>query len=61
MEMTRLNSMYYDVPSWPGLSRPSTPRRRHSAKLSHVDARIRSAHDEGVASSALTFCRIGSL
>jgi hypothetical protein len=43
--MTRLDSMHY-VPSWPGLSRPSTPRRRHSAKLSRVDARIKSAHDE---------------
>jgi hypothetical protein len=53
-------SINYGEAPWAGLSRPSTPRHRRSAKRSHVDARItpghfvpRAAHDDSHCSSAL--------
>jgi chromosome segregation ATPase len=51
--MNHVKSTHDGEASWPGLSRPSTPRHRRSAKLSHVDARIKSAHDDSDYSSAL--------
>jgi hypothetical protein len=43
------------IASWPGLTRPSTPHLNHRHKLGHVDARIKSGHDNLLGAFILFF------